>query len=172
MKATALGRQDGFEAYKKALNFVALNYPQSEEGKQAEKIYATVLPGLASKEFISEEEENSWKVVYKFEATEREESAALLEKLNEAISYFHYTHMSISMDYYDPSTNFVIIHGLRSERGGRGFAEVLEEKKEFKIKRAFFEISSSNYKVIQIHKNLEDYLTSTKMEEENSNPQN
>jgi hypothetical protein len=76
------------------------------------------------------------------------------------------------MDYYDPSTNFVIIHGLSSKRGGRGFAEVLEEKKEFKIKRAFFEISSSNYKVIQIHKNLEDYLTSISMEEENSNPQN
>lgn len=173
LKATALARQDGFEAYKKALNFVALNYPQSEEGKQAEKIYATVLPGLATKEFVPEAEEvKTWKVVYKFEVTEQEEAAALLEKLNEAITYFNYTRMSASRDYYDPSTNFVIIHGLRSKRGGRGFAEVLEEKKEFKIKRAFFEISSSNYKVIQIHKNLEDYLTFINMEEENSNPQN
>lgn len=173
LKATALARQDGFEAYKKALNFVALNYPQSEEGKQAEKIYATVLPGLASKEFLPEEEvKNSWKVVYKFEATEMEEATALLEKLNEAITYFNYTRMSASMDYYDPSTNFVIIHGLSTKLGGRGFAQVLEEKKEFKIKRAFFEIASPNYKVIQIHKNLEDYLTSINMEEENSNPQN
>ena len=28
LKATAIGRQQGFEAYKKALNFVALNYPK------------------------------------------------------------------------------------------------------------------------------------------------
>lgn len=173
LKATALARQDGFEAYKKALNFVALNYPQSEEGKQAEKIYATVLPGLASKEFMTEEEvKNSWKVVYKFDATEMEEATALLEKLNEAITYFNYTYMSASMDYYDPSTKFVIIHGLSTKLGGRGFAEVLEEKKEFKIERAFFEIASPNYKVIQIHKNLEDYLTFINMDEENSNPQN
>ena len=35
LKATALGRQQGYEVYKKALNFIALNYPNSDEGKQA-----------------------------------------------------------------------------------------------------------------------------------------
>ncbi|MEZ4818100.1 MAG: tetratricopeptide repeat protein, partial [Flavobacteriaceae bacterium] len=47
LKATALGRRDGFEAYKKAVNFVALNYPLSQEGKDAQEIYSKVLPKLA-----------------------------------------------------------------------------------------------------------------------------
>ena len=171
LKATALARQDGFEAYKKALNFVALNYPQSEEGKQAQDIYATVLPKLAVKEFAAEKEGDSWKVVYKFDVSEKEAAEVLLAKLNEAITTFNYTNMSASLDYYDPNTHFVIIHGLNTQLGGRGFAEVLREKKEYRIKHPYFEISSPNYKVIQIHKNLEDYLASSDTEEENSNPQ-
>ncbi|MEL6810830.1 MAG: hypothetical protein AAFP76_05800 [Bacteroidota bacterium] len=160
LKATALARQDGFEAYKKALNFVSLNYPQSEEGKQAQDIYATVLPKLAVKDFAAAKEEDSWKVVYKFDISETEAAQELLTKLNEAITSFNYTNMSVSMDYYDPSTRFVIIHGLNTQLGGRGFAEVLQERKEYRITRPFFEISTPNYKIVQIHKNLEDYLAS------------
>jgi len=66
--------------------------------------------------------------------------------------------MSTSLDYYDPNTIFVIIHGLNTKLGGTGFAEVLEESKKYKIKKSHFEISSPNYKTIQIHKNLDDYL--------------
>lgn len=171
LKATALARQDGFEAYKKALNFVALNYPQSEEGKKAQNIYASVLPQLAVKEFSKSQEVDSWKVVYKFDANEMEAANALLEKLNAAIAEYNYTNMSASLDYYDPTTRLVIIHGLNTQLGGRGFAEVLKEKKEYRIKRPFFEISSPNYKIIQIHKNLDDYLSAGKSEEESSNPQ-
>ena len=54
LKATALGRQQGYEVYKKSLNFIALNYPNSDEGKQAQDIYANVLTRLASKEFVDE----------------------------------------------------------------------------------------------------------------------
>jgi len=54
----------------------------------------------------------------------------------------------------------------------REFAEVLREKKEYRINRPYFEISSPNYKVIQIHKNLNDYLASANKETENNNPQN
>jgi tetratricopeptide (TPR) repeat protein len=172
LKATALARQDGFEAYKKALNFVALNYPQADEGKQAQDIYATVLPKLAVKEFATATEKDSWKVVYKFDVTEKEAATDLLAKLNEAITAYNYNNMSASMDYYDPNTYFVIIHGLNTQMGGRGFAEVLREKKEYRVNHPYFEISSPNYKVIQIHKNLNDYLASTNKETENNNPQN
>ena len=51
------------------------------------------------------------------------------------------------------------------------FAEVLKETKKYKIKHPFFEIASANYKIIQIHKNLDSYLNTDKITEENSNPQ-
>jgi len=53
---------------------------------------------------------------------------------------------------------FVMIHGLKSRQGSRGFAESLSERKKDKIKTSFFEISSENYAIVQIHKNLEMYL--------------
>ncbi|MCB0458278.1 MAG: hypothetical protein KDC91_11090, partial [Flavobacteriaceae bacterium] len=172
LKATALGRRDGFEAYKKAVNFVALNYPLSQEGKDAQEIYSKVLPKLAVKTFVSEKDASSWKIVYSFASTDLENAKKLETKLNEAIKEYHYeTTMSVSLDYYTPSTYFVIIHGLNTKLGGRGFAEVLKENKKYKIKAPFFEIASENYKIIQIHKNLNDYLNSEKEAEENNNPQ-
>lgn len=170
LKATALGRRDGFEAYKKAVNFVALNYPQASEGKDAQKIYATVLPQLAHKEFVNDGE--SWKVIYTFSNDEQEEAEKLKEKLAKAIDQYRYYKMSASLDYYNPTTNFVIIHGLNTQLGGKGFADVLKENKEFKIKRPYFVMATPDYKVIQIHKNLQEYFESQKIaEEENNNPQ-
>ncbi|HIN98990.1 MAG TPA: hypothetical protein EYN07_07085 [Flavobacteriaceae bacterium] len=159
LKATALARRDGFEAYKKALNYIALNYPNADEGKEAENTFKFVLPKLENKDFVADEESDKWKVVYQFDATEREAAEALQTKLNEAIEWYNYTNMSTSVDYYDPNSLFVIIHGLNTRMGGRGFAEVLKENKKYKVKKPFFEIASPNYKIIQIHKNLDSYKT-------------
>ncbi|WP_449564825.1 type IX secretion system periplasmic lipoprotein PorW/SprE [Luteirhabdus pelagi] len=171
LKATALGRQKGFEAYKEALNYVALNYPSSKEGKQAEEIYAQNLPQLAQKEFIPNEASEKWNVAYRFTIENEAEAQALKEKLDEAIADYNYTNMSTSVDYYDPSTRLVVIHGLNTKMGGRGFAEVLKDNKKYKINKPFFEISSENYKIIQVHKNLEDYLNRESTTEEVDNPQ-
>jgi hypothetical protein len=158
LKATALARKDGFEPYKKALNYISLNYPNSEEGKEAEKIYKTVLPKLANKDFIGDEESDQWKLIYQFPVAEREAALALQKKLDEGIKEYNYFTMDTSIDYFNPDTIFVIVHGLNTRMGGRGFADVLKENKKYKIKRASFEISSPNYKIIQIHKNLDSYL--------------
>ncbi|WP_432412241.1 tetratricopeptide repeat protein [Rasiella sp. SM2506] len=158
LKATSLARKEGFEPYKKALNYIALNYPNSEEGKEAEKIYKFVLPKIANTDFVGDEESDNWKLIYQFPVAEGEAANALQKKLDEAIKEYNYFDMSTSVDYYNPETVFVIIHGLNTRMGGRGFAEVLKENKNYKIKRPFFEIASPNYKTIQIHKNLDSYL--------------
>ena len=158
LKATAIGRQQGFEAYKKALNFVSLNYPSSDEGKQAQQIYTDVLPLLAVKDFVPDVESTSWKLVYKYNTDETEAAEKLKELLDKAIKDYNYTNMSASLDYYDPETKLVIVHGLNTRLGAEGFAGVLQENKNYKIKRPFFEIGTQNYKIIQIHKNLDKYL--------------
>ena len=158
LKATAIGRQQGFEAYKKALNFVSLGYPNSDEGKQAQEIYSNVLPVLAVKQFTPEAETDSWKLVYTFSSEDTEAAQKLKEQLDKAITDYNYTNMSSSIDYYNPQTQFVIVHGLNTKLGARGFGEVLKEDKKLKIKYPFFEISTPNYKIVQIHKNLDEYL--------------
>ncbi|MBT0607181.1 type IX secretion system periplasmic lipoprotein PorW/SprE [Aequorivita echinoideorum] len=166
LKATAIGKQQGFEAYKKALNFVSLNYPNSDEGKQAQQIYSAVLPQLAVTKFVPDEESDSWKLVYQFNNNEAEAEQKLREQLDKAITELNYTNMSTSIDYYNPSTRLVIVHGLNTKLGARGFAEVLKENKKYKIQRPSFEISTPNYKIIQIHKNLNDYIQEPVTEEQ------
>lgn len=165
LKATALARKDGFEAYKKALNFISLNYPNSDEGKKAQEIYSKVLPKLSVKDFVEENASNEWKVVYQFGPDEQEAMDELVKKLDTFLAERRYdTEMSTSIDYYDPDTRLVIIHGLNTKLGARGMAQVLEEDKKYKIRKPFFEISSPNYKIVQIHKNLDDYLKADTVE--------
>jgi len=158
LKANAIGRQQGYESYKKALNFVSLNYPNSEEGKDALDLYKTLLPKIANKVFLSDRESDRWKVAYSFKIEDLKDAEKLQEKLNKAIEINGYPEMSTSIDYYIPDTAFVMIHGLNSIQGAKGFADVLSERKKDKIKNNHFEVSSENYTIIQIHKNLEDYL--------------
>ena len=158
LKANAIGRQQGYESYKKALNFVSLNYPNSEEGKEALNLYNTLLPKIANKVFLSDRESDRWKVAYSFKIEDLKDAEKLQEKLNKAIEINGYPEMSTSIDYYIPDTAFVMIHGLNSMQGAKGFADVLSERKKDKIKNNHFEVSSENYTIIQIHKNLEDYL--------------
>tara|TARA_R110000787_G_scaffold109035_2_gene217522 strand:+ start:7927 stop:10566 length:2640 start_codon:yes stop_codon:yes gene_type:complete len=159
LKANAIGRQQGYEPYKKALNFVSLNYPNSEEGKEALDLYNTLLPKIVNKVFLSDGESERWKVAYSFNTEDREAAEKLQEKLNKAIEGNRYDEMSTSIDYYIPGTIFVMIHGLNSRQGAKGYADVLSERKKDKIKDSHFEISSENYAIIQIHKNLDTYLT-------------
>ncbi len=55
LKATATGRLYGYEAYSKAINYIAITYANTEEGKQAQDIEANVIPKLANKDFIKKQ---------------------------------------------------------------------------------------------------------------------
>jgi outer membrane protein assembly factor BamD (BamD/ComL family) len=158
LKATATGRLYGFEAYSNALNFVALNYANTPEGMRAQDISDNVLPKLASKEFVDNEAEDNYKIVYYFTNTKEEDIKKFIEKLEKETEKVNIYDLSISEDIYNPTTTFVIIHGLKSKAGAIGYAHALEEKKKNKIIHDFFAVSSPNYRVIQIHKNFEDYI--------------
>jgi len=159
LKASAKGRLYGFEDYKEGVNYIALTYPNSEEGKRAEVILSEVIPVLAKKEFVDNTEAKHFNVLYPFEANQTEEINEFVKKLNDAVSKVTYFDLTTSIDIYDTNTVFVVVHGLKSAEGASGFAEVLEENKH-KIVRDFYSISSSNYEIIQRHKNLNEYLAS------------
>jgi len=42
LRAYAIGKKDGLDAFKQALDFVAINYPNTEEGKKAIEVIATI----------------------------------------------------------------------------------------------------------------------------------
>lgn len=162
LKASANGRLKGFEAYKQGVNFIALTYPNSEEGKKAKEILENVIPILAKKEFVKNDDAKHFNVLYPFTNEEKDQIEEFVKALNTSVSKIKYFDLSTSVDFYDPNTTFVVVHGLKSYQGAAGFAEILKDSEDNKteIDRSYYSISSPNYEIVQRHKNLNEYLES------------
>lgn len=159
LKANAIGRLQGFEPFKEALNYVALTYPNNPEGKKAEEMVEQQLPKLEKKDFSPETGSSgagNWKVVFPFKIRDDEKAVKLQERLMEAIKELNYRN-AISKDIYTLEDEFVVVHGFRSKDFALGFAELIKNNRDYRINDENFVILSDNYKIIQVHKNLESY---------------
>ncbi len=163
LKATAMGRLFGYEAYSKAINFIAITYANTIEGKQAQNIEFKVLPRVSSSEFVAENDSisNNFKVVFKFENTDSEKIESFQKTIDTVIKNIEYYKLNTSVDIYNPTTKLVIIHGLKNAQVAKTFDQLLTKEDIKKIKEPYFAISSANYQIVQIHKNLEAYLNSS-----------
>jgi hypothetical protein len=135
-----------------------LNYPNSEEGKKAEALLASDIPVLESLKFYAAQP-LSWKILYKSNSPEDKGTKALQDKIKKFIADRGMTKITMSYDIYTMDKNFVVIHGLKTEEYARGIASILKEFKEYKIPDVGYVISNDNYKIVQIKKNFEEYLT-------------
>lgn len=158
LKAVSRARLFGYESYKEALNFIALNYPNSEEGKRADELIQNVLPIMANNEFGDNATDKHFKAIYKFEDATDEDIETFKKEVDEAIAKVRYFDLSTSVDIYNPNTIFVVVHGMKSIEGALGLADILKEYDEV-IDKEHFAISSQNYQIVQMHKNLTDYLS-------------
>lgn len=166
LKASAKGRLYGFEAYKEGINYIALTYANTEEGKKAQDIIKNAIPALAKKEFIADDKAQKFNVIYQFDKNSGEDIDAFIKILNEEVAKIKYFDLTTSKDIYDENTIFVVVHGLKSIEGASGFAQFLQsDEKDIrgrpikpKITKSYYAISSPNYAIIQRHKNLNAYL--------------
>lgn len=158
LKANITGKLKGVAEYKKALNFVALTYPYSEEGKQAEVLLGKDIPVLQNLKFNAENPK-SWKILYKVTYNDDKNIKGLQDKLNKFIASRPFDKLTLSNDIYSMTDNFVVIHGIISEEYAKGIITILKEYKDYKITQSPIVISNYNYKVVQIRKNIEEYLS-------------
>jgi tetratricopeptide (TPR) repeat protein len=166
LKTSAKGRLYGFEAYKEGINYIALTYANTEEGKKALDLLENAIPILAKKNFIADDKAEHFNVIYQFDNNSGEDIDAFIKILDEEVAKIEYFDLTTSKDLYDENTTFVVVHGLKSVEGARGFAELLQADerdkrgrlKKPKITKSYFAISSPNYAIIQRHKNLNAYL--------------
>ena len=157
LKAVSIAKEYGYSQYKEQLNFIKLNYSNTIEGKEAEYILEEVLPLLSSKDFSANEISNNFKIIYEFTNPLKEEITNFITLINNAINEIEYLELKTSQDYYNNIVTFVVLHGLKSYDGAMGLAEMLDKAPAIQKNNSFV-ISSENYKTIQIHKNLEEYL--------------
>ena len=158
LKALAIGRLYGVLAYKDALNYVALNYPQTDAGKKAQELYNTSLPKLENDQFEPELNQSNIKLLYSFKNEEKDQAGILKDKLDEVILDLGYENLSTSIDVYNSSNLFVMVHGMADLNRAEGFAELLKINTKYKVKEVPIIISSGNYRVVQLHKNLDNYI--------------
>ncbi|MFC0780618.1 tetratricopeptide repeat protein [Flavobacterium sp. HJSW_4] len=158
LKANVSGKVYGLDAYKKGLENVADNYPNSEEGKNAREILEKQVPVLEKLNFTTTDTKN-WKIVYRVANTDTK----AVKRIEEAIRVFllveNYERLTSSLDKYNKTESFVVIHGLKSEAYANDIAGVFRDDKKYKIPDQAIIISNDNYKIVQIKKNLEAYLT-------------
>lgn len=159
LKANAIGRIQGYDAFEEALNYVALNYPNNPEGKKAKEIIADQLPKLAEKDFLGADKNKkaeNWKLIFTFKSTETQKAEDLKIALEKAIKDLKYRN-TVSLDVYNLENQFIVVHGFKEEDYALGFAELIKNNKDYRIAKENFVILSSNYKIIQVHKNLTAY---------------
>lgn len=158
LKAMAIGRLYGFEAYKEALNDVALNYSRTNEGKKAQQLYNSLLPQLENSKFAKAKAQENIKLLYSFGKMEKAEAEKLKEKIDGALADLKYNYFSTSIDVYDVDTIFVVVHKLPDISRAEGFAELLNINEDYLVKKDPVVISSENYRIVQLHKNLTGYI--------------
>ncbi|MDG1571452.1 hypothetical protein OZ410_03935 [Robiginitalea sp. M366] len=160
LKANAIGRLEGFEPFREALNYVALNYPNTPEGRQAHQIVTEQLPQVESREFttsLSARGTQNWKVVFPFKRYQQAEAEELMARLEKSITDLNYNNR-VSRDIYNLEDQFVVVHGFSTRDRALGYVELLKKNRDYRIDNENFVILSPNYQVVQIHKNLPEYL--------------
>ena len=157
LKANCIGKIRGLAAYKVAMQFVADNYPTTEEGHNANEILTNQIPKLEKMAFTNAAS-NNWRILYQVSNNDEKIAKAIEGNYKKFISKENVIRIATTFDIYTENNDFVVIKGISSEAYARNVAELMAKSKEYKIAEPAIVISNENYKVIQIKKNLADYL--------------
>jgi len=159
LSARAMGRIYGVNAYKEELSAIVANYPQTQEGIIALELLNTAIPEMEKSELeVNSSTATNLKLIYSIEVEEEQKVTALEEILDKAILELDYAGISVSRDVYDNKLKFVVVHGLDTYNKAEGFAELLKINKKYKVEITPVIVSSENYRVIQLKKNLDTYI--------------
>jgi tetratricopeptide (TPR) repeat protein len=156
LRANTQAKLFGVVAYKKALEEVAEQYPNTDEGKQAKDILSNQIPDLEKLDFTTTA--ISWKILFKVGLRSEPLTEEIEEKIKKFIEKEKIQKRSYSYDVYTNKENFLVIHNIKSEAYANDIINYMKANKQYTIHQPDIIISSDNYKVIQIKKNLESYL--------------
>lgn len=160
LKAKISARLFGVSAYKSALQKVVKNYPKGEETKKIESILATDIPALETLDFGATPK--TFNLVFVTTYPNETSHKNLLEKLNKYAKESGDVKMKVSNDIYNVEKNMIVLHGIINKMTAESIVNYLKEHKEYKLKDTPIIISNEDYKVVQVKKNLEEYLAKIK----------
>jgi Tetratricopeptide repeat len=161
LKANNIGKVKGLNEFKKALNNVSLSYPDSQEGKDAEMFVTNDIVAMEALQF-NLEKPLSWKLIFRLDCNNDNNAKPLLQKITKFINTQTYYKLTTSTDLYLMDEDFIVIHNIKDELQAKDITSILKEFKDYKVSEIPIIISSDNYKIVQIKKNLDEYLKDPK----------
>ncbi|GAK95877.1 TPR domain protein [Nonlabens tegetincola] len=162
LKAFASGRLYGFQAYKRGIDYVALNYPNSEIGKSAQDLVKKAESLKIPEVYLPEDGLTDFKLVYRFNKSEQSAIDNLTAALDDAFAKAEYS-FTYSTDVYNENEKLLVIHGFNTKLGAKGLGELLQKPENgYNISRPYIAIATENYKIIQVYKSLDKYTAEMK----------
>ena len=160
LKAKISARLFGLSAYKTALQKIVKNYPKGEEVKKIESILTTDIPVLEALDFGATPK--TFNLVFVTNYPNETSHKSLIEKLNKYAKESGDVKIKVSNDIYNVEKNIIVLHGILNKMTAESVANYLKEHKDYKLKDTPIIISNEDYKVVQVKKNLEEYLAKIK----------
>lgn len=160
LKAKISARLFGLSAYKEALQKMVKNYPKADETKKIESILSSDIPALEALQFGATAK--TYNLVFVTNYPNEISHKNLIEKLNRYAKVSGDRKVSVSNDIYKVDKNMIVLHGILNKVTAESVANYLKEHKDYKLKDTPIIISNEDYKVVQVNKNLEEYLAKIK----------
>ncbi|WP_418264477.1 tetratricopeptide repeat protein [Flavobacterium faecale] len=161
LRANAIGKLKGLAAYKNAIQYVADNYPNTEEGKKSMEIINTQIPVLENMNFKTNDSKN-WNILFKVSKTDDSKLKSIEAKVKKFIANENIQQLGYRWEDYKEKDRFLVIQGAQSEEYAKSVSTILKDNQNYKIEEPAIVLSNENYKIVQIKKNLDDYLASKK----------
>jgi len=149
---------DGLASFSKKLNQLAINYPNTIEGKDAKALKTEITSLLKNKNsFNANSTSNHWyiglKISKKYNFDEfKNQFSKILQKEN-------INNLTVRRDIYTRNFNIILIKEFTTQVAAKKFKELIKKISKPLSTSNFFIISRSNYGLIQLNKNLKKYIS-------------
>lgn len=160
LKAKISARLFGLAVYKLALQKIVKNYPKNIETPKVESILNADIPALEALDFGATPK--TYNLVFITNYPNEASHKNLIEKLNKYAKESGDVKIKVSNDIYSLDKNMIVLHGILNKMTAEAVAGFLKEHKDYKLKDTAIIISNEDYKVVQVKKNLEEYLAKIK----------
>ena len=160
LKAKISGRLFGLSSYKSALEKIVKNYPKGEETKKITSILNEDIPNLEALDFGATPK--TFNLIFVTNYPNEISHKNTIEKLNKYAKESGDVKIKVSNDIYNVEKNMIVLHGIMNKMTAESVVNYLKEHKDFRLKDTPIIISNEDYKVVQVKKNIEEYLAKIK----------
>jgi len=156
LKAMSIGKQEGYLAYKKALEQLVKDFPSSLAAQQATEYLTKANQLMGKAEFGDPLASDHWKLAIWVPHNNGDNDSLIGQQIR-SLFKDDLSHLRYSKETYSPVKDVYVVHGFPTQVATVRFSKnPVFQSTVFEIGE-FFVILASHYRTVQLYKNLEAY---------------